>query len=297
MVHGGECRAGEEGTDRDGVTEVTGLHQVRVDGLFNGPDFGLRGHVPHRIAQVTRHLDDPYHPVAAHEQRGAAELRGGIDLSPRRTVVGQDLGHGRLAAGFDQEGEPVPDDPAAGQGRRGHRVGARRLGCPCLGCPCLGCQCLGCQCFGGRCAGGHGGPPAAGGAVGRLRTVGERTGSLLHDEIPQRVPAAEACAHRRHQLAVSRAVDPGQEVLGGLPLTGEEPLGGIAERLAELVADVAGHVGYLVANPLVSREEALLVIVEHIHQEQDPQPGRVTGGGLERLLTKGCHRWPGLCQR
>ena len=96
---------------------------------------------------------------------------------------------------------------------------------------------------------------------------------------------------------MSRAVDPGQKMLGAVPLTGDEPLGGITERLAELVADVARYAGYLMADPLVGREEALLVTVEHIHQEQDPQPGCVTGGGLERLVAQACHSWSGLCQR
>ena len=86
-------------------------------------------------------------------------------------------------------------------------------------------------------------------------------------------------------------------MLGILPLTGDEPLGGIAERLAELVADVAWYIRYLIANSFVGREEAFLVIVEHIHQEQDPQPGCVTGSGLERLVAQTCHSWSGLCQR
>jgi hypothetical protein len=90
---------------------------------------------------------------------------------------------------------------------------------------------------------------------------------------------------------VDRAVDPGQEGLGALPLTGDEPLGGIPEGLAELVADVARHAGYLVPNLLVGLEEALLVTVENIHQEQDPQPGCPDSGGLERSVVQGCHGW------
>jgi hypothetical protein len=61
--------------------------------------------------------------------------------------------------------------------------------------------------------------------------------------------------------------------------------------MAELVADVAGHFGHLVANPLVGLEEALLVTVENIHQEQDPQPGCPDGGGLASSVVQGRHGW------
>src|ERR1700761_6067352 len=160
----------------------------------------------------------------------------------------------------------MPDDPAAGQGRRGQRVGA-------------------------GCVGRRGESPVAGRAAGRLRPTGQGVGSLPGDDVAQRVLTAEACAHRRNQLAVGRAVNPGQEGLGALPLAGDEPLGGIPEGLAELVADVAGHVGHLVANLLVGLEEALLVIVENVHQEQDPEPGCPDGGGLERQVVLGRHGW------
>ena len=79
MVDGGQRGAGEEDPGGLGVVEVPVLLQIRVDGLLDGPHLGLPGDVAQRGEQVAPHLDGPDHPVAVHEERGAAQPGGVVD--------------------------------------------------------------------------------------------------------------------------------------------------------------------------------------------------------------------------
>ena len=124
---GGQRGPGEEGPRGRRVAQVADSSRYGLIASSTALTSGCAATCRIALPRSPVHLDGPHHPVAAHEQRGAAEPGGGIDLRRRRTVVGQDLGHGRFAAGLYREGEPVPDDPATGQRRSGQRVGAGRL--------------------------------------------------------------------------------------------------------------------------------------------------------------------------
>jgi hypothetical protein len=87
------------------------------------------------------------------------------------------------------------------------------------------------------------------------------------------------------------AVHPGEEGRGALPLAGDQPLGGVLDRLAQLVADVPGDGRDLVAELLVRLQELLLGAVVDVDQQDDPEPGAVEhglGDPLGRLAGQRC---------
>lgn len=235
MVHGGERRTGEEDPRRFGVAEVPVLLQVGVDGLLDRPHLGLARYVPQRGEQVALHLDGPHDAVAVHEQRGAAQPGGVVDLGLGRLVAGQDLGDLRLGPGLDGEREGVA----------GHSVAHAGLDLP--------------------------------GRPDRLR--GERLGGtgLAEDAVAHRPGVPDAAVHRPDGLDVLLAVHPGEEGRGTLPLAGDEPLRGVLDRLAELVTDVAGYRGDLVAHEFVRVEELLLSAFVQVEQQDHPKLRAVEG--------------------
>jgi hypothetical protein len=235
VVDCGQRRPGEEGAGGLGVVQVPVLLQVRVDGLLDGPYFGLPGDVAQRGEQVAPYLDGAHDAVAVHEQGGAAQPGGGVDPGLGRGVSGEDLRDGLLPARLDGEGERVADDAVTDPRRRLE--------------------------------------PALRGIDARRRAA------RLADDVEAKGPGVpDATVQRFHHLHVLLAVDPGQERRGALPLTGDEPLGGVLDRLAQLVADVSGDGGDLVAQLLVRLQELLLGTVVDVHQQDDTEPGAVEHG-------------------
>jgi hypothetical protein len=112
-----------------------------------------------------------------------------------------------------------------------------------------------------------------------LRGGGFRRAAGLANDVEAKRPGVPyAAVQRLHHLDVLLTVHPGEERRGALPLTGDQPLGGILDRLAQLVADMPGNGRDLVAQLLVRLQELLLGSVVDVHQQDDTEPGAVEHG-------------------
>lgn len=123
-MDGRERGPGEEHARRLGVGQVPVLFEIGVDGFLDRLYLGLTGDVAQRGEEVALDLHGPHDAVAVHEERGAAQACGVIDLGLGRLVTGQDLRDLRLGARLDGEGEGVARRAVPHPGR--HRVRRRR---------------------------------------------------------------------------------------------------------------------------------------------------------------------------
>ncbi len=101
---------------------------------------------------------------------------------------------------------------------------------------------------------------------------------LPQDAVAQRVGVTDAGLQGLDGVQVLVAVDPGQEGRGALPLAGQQPLGRVLQRLAELVADVTRNGGDPVADAFVGVQELLLHAVVDVQHQDDPYAGTVERG-------------------
>ncbi len=112
---------------------------------------------------------------------------------------------------------------------------------------------------------------------GRAGLLAVAAAGLPQDGELERAHGTGARAERLHLFGVVLAVDPCEVLRGTFPLAGDEPLGGILEGLAQLVADVARNRRDVVAELFVRLEELLLGPLVEIHQQDDPEHGAVEG--------------------
>ncbi len=124
-------------------------------------------------------------------------------------------------------------------------------------------------------------------APGRIGT-GRRVAGLADHVEAERAGVPHAAVQRLDHAHVLFAAHPVQERRRALPLAGDQPLGGVLDGLAQLLAEVTGDGLDVAAQVLVRLEELLLGSVVDLHQQDDPQPGAVEHGlgDLVRQLSR-----------